>query len=374
MEEELKHIDLIDKHLSGTLKGSEAIAFQELLKNDPAFKQEITLYKHIYERIEIEGRANLKKRINTYYEAYLNEKQFKKKGLYRKLIFISSMAAVIVFGIFVFNKSEFMHPEKIPDQTKPTVVDSDTKDSIIDGTVGKRSVEEEAIAYEEIKDSVSSIEKIEYNTTELAIGGAQKLPTELIRTVDFPIQLQYTFDGKEIILFGNPSIASLQIQLLKDHLANYFLKYQNQYFDIDKTIQMKPLKPRDKKYSSSIPTDEEIIVKLKSIDEISSLSKYLEVYLIGDAGADRTYFFEEKEGLKHLIIHGKVAVHETKIYCIKETEKSTYFLRIGKTLYSLDPNVLKPTPLTETYILSNKMTQLFRDERQLLPKQVYEIK
>ncbi|MCB0486260.1 MAG: hypothetical protein KDC47_08695, partial [Flavobacteriaceae bacterium] len=124
MEEELKHIDLIDKHLSGTLKGSEAIAFQELLKNDPAFKQEITLYKHIYERIEIEGRANLKKRINTYYEAYLNEKQFKKKGLYRKLIFISSMAAVIVFGIFVFNKSEFMHLEKIPDQTKPTVVDS----------------------------------------------------------------------------------------------------------------------------------------------------------------------------------------------------------------------------------------------------------
>ncbi len=43
MEKDLKHIDLIDKYLSGNLKGSEAIAFQELFKTNSDFKKDAAL-------------------------------------------------------------------------------------------------------------------------------------------------------------------------------------------------------------------------------------------------------------------------------------------------------------------------------------------
>ena len=60
MEEDLEHIDLIDKYLSGTLSAVEKDKVEELLRNDADFAKELQVYKQLYRGIKQNGKTALK--------------------------------------------------------------------------------------------------------------------------------------------------------------------------------------------------------------------------------------------------------------------------------------------------------------------------
>jgi len=372
MEEDLKYIDFIDKYLSGSLRGSEAIAFQELLKNDADFKKEVEIYKRIYSKIEASGEANFKKRLDLYYKEYLEEKSTKPRGIYKKLIIISSIAAALIFGIFIVNNN-VADQQPIFNQQDPVIVDSE-KDSVeVDKTIEDGYIKQEEVIVQDDNtegDSTFIPGKTEYNT-QLSIGGLQKLPAIAIRNVNYPVSLQYTFDGREIILFGNPSISGLQLQILKETSNNYFLMYQASYYAIAKSASKKELKTVSDIETKTTASQEEIIIKLKGIDAVSSVLKNIEVSFTGNKTANPTYIFEKKENRMHLVIDGNLPVAKTNFYKIEQYNESDYFLKIEEKLYQLNLKATEPTPLIEINILTNKLTRLFREDRELSPKAVY---
>lgn len=374
MEEDLKHIDLIDKYLSGSLKGSEAITFQDLLKNDDNFKKEVEVYKRIYDKIEARGETNFKKRLDIYHKEYLAEKSGKPKGIYKKLIIFSSIAAAVIFGIFIFNNYE-TGQKPIFNQSDPVIVDSE-KDSLKINKDKDEFLEQEKVIVHEDNSTIDSI-YIPNNSeheTQLSIGGLKKLPTNDIRSANYPIDLQYTFIQNEIVLFGDPSISGLQLQILKNKSDNYFLKYQDQYYTIPKSKVRKALKVVSDFEVKTAVTKEQITVKLKGIDAITSVLKDIEVSYTGNKVARPTYMFEETESGLHLIINGDVSINKTKLYKIGQNNMSSYFLKIDNTLYPLNLKVTEPTPLKETNILTNDLTQLFREDTELPIEMVYLIK
>jgi len=366
MNDELKHIDLIDKHLNGTLNTDEATHFEQLLQHDTNFEKEVTVYKRIYKRIEDRAAVEFKERLNDYYKEYQNENSAKPKGINRKLIIISSIAAAIIFGIFLVNNNTTEDQNPLFEQSDSDVVDVEDKDSVEHKEPIPKSVNE-GIVHEEIKDTVSHFE----DNTQLSIGGLKQLPATLVRTIEYPIALQYTFTGGEIFLFGDPSIASLQLQIVKNNKSHYFLKYRDQYYSIEKTISKKPLQLASNDYSVTKPTREKVKIKLKGIEEVSNISKDLEVSFSGKRSIVQTYFFEEKDGLTHLVIDGDLELSISKVFSIHEGTKTNYYLKIGKKLFQMNSEVTQPTPLKEVYILTNKQTQLFREDRELREKTVY---
>ncbi|MDH3710729.1 MAG: hypothetical protein OER04_12610, partial [Cyclobacteriaceae bacterium] len=70
MDEELRHIDLIDKYLNQNLNVEEQKLFEQLQENDPEFARELEIYRKLYRGIEQQGHQKLKTRLDQYYENY----------------------------------------------------------------------------------------------------------------------------------------------------------------------------------------------------------------------------------------------------------------------------------------------------------------
>lgn len=369
MDKNFKYLDLIDKHFSGNLKGSEAISFQDLYKNDSDFKKEVEFYKYIYKTIEINEEEKLKKRLNVYHEDYLSENPKKTKNIYKRLFIVSSVAAAIFLGLFLFDKNTTNQNQiTFPNNSEfPVVVGNDSL--TIEEKIKEKSIEHKEVIVQEDKVIKDESKNLEYDT-QLSFGGLKELPTNCVRRINYPINLQYIFDGKEILLIGNTSISGLQLKILKDSSGNLLLKYQNQYYKITKSSSRKPLKITSTEVKMNNPTDEEIKIKLKGFDEISTPSKNTKVFLTGKNNVGLAYFFEKKEGKLLLTIDGKLPLKETKFYEIRNGKDSLYFLKINKYIYQLNTKATKYTALIETNILANKFTQLFREDRELL-KTVY---
>tara|TARA_R110002073_G_scaffold279026_1_gene443141 strand:- start:428599 stop:429723 length:1125 start_codon:yes stop_codon:yes gene_type:complete len=374
MSEDLKHIDLIDKYLNKKLKGSEVLIFQELIEKDDAFKKEVEILEKVYEKIELRGERNLKKRLDVYYKEYLEEveKQAKPKGLYRQLMIVSGIAAAIIVGVIIYNSFDTNGSNEIFKQHDPIIVDIEEKDSLKTNDLPKQN---DVIVQENItKDTLSNKDEIHYDNTQLAIGGLQKLPKEFVRSINYPIALQYTFNGTKLELFGDPSIPSLQLQLLKDNNNVYFLSYEGHFYSLTKTASNIPLTTTAKQLEVGEPTQEKITVELQGIEAVSSLENNLEVSFTGEQLIEKTYLFEEKEGKLQLIINGTIDLKKTNVYAVRDNSKTAYYLLIDKKLYLLNSKTTTPKSLKETYILTNKQTQLFRENRILPPKTVYLIK
>lgn len=371
MKEDLKHIDLIDKYISGTLKGSEAITFKELFENDSDFKKEVEVYQEIYKTIESNEEEKFKKRLDTYYKDYLDENTNKPKGIYRKLVFISGIAATIVLCVIGFNNWRATNIDSPPIKD-PIIVNSEIDTTKTDNSAneGKEVIVKEQTKNKTPKTKEISPENSDYNT-QLSIGGLKSLPQNAIRSIQYPISLMYTFDGKELTLLGNPAISGLQLQLLKNQKEDYFLRYQNQYFHIKESKLKKRLEPASITVNETSITEEQIKINLQGVDSISTPLSTFKISFTGKSNPTPSYIIEEKESELHLIFDGDLPIKKTNLFKIVESDKTTYFLRINTSVYAINIQANKPTYLKEVNVLSSKLTQLFRENRTLPPKTVY---
>ena len=101
MEENLEHIDLIDKHITGMLSEEEQLRFNELMETDPEFSKEVAVYERLYGDVEEHEDAALKERLGGYYEEYQAEEGGRSKGRQRFLYWATGIAACLAIGFFV---------------------------------------------------------------------------------------------------------------------------------------------------------------------------------------------------------------------------------------------------------------------------------
>ncbi|WP_422103820.1 hypothetical protein [Winogradskyella sp.] len=371
MDETSKHIDLIDKYLNQTLSQEELEMFNTQLLSDPDFVKEVELYRIIYAGIKKEGEDALKERLGKYAEEYKNEDQHvPQKGKVIKLIMRLSVAATIVLGgYFIFNYYN-QGPNAVIDG--PKVVETDTvqekkpKDSIFESSK-EVLVEENDTKKEIMPQKPKNNDTFFKDNSQLSIGGVEKLSKERIRKITYPQQLQYTFNGKTLSIFGDPLIAALQLQVLKKPDGAYVLKYKNKYYEIEQKASRSDFIESNKTYSAGIKSDEQINIKIESIVESSIPYSNIEVALKVD-NSNISYAFNKD--INELTLTGNIDQSKATLFLLDKEGSIYYFLMLGNALYELNANQNSPTSIMQSDILKSKNTRLFR-ERDAFIKDVF---
>ncbi|QLG45071.1 hypothetical protein [Costertonia aggregata] len=404
MRENLKHIELIDKYLNGTLNPSEKETVEKLLLNDTDFANEVAVYKKVYEGIAQKGEADLKKRLEGYFEEYKKDQKNiidnEPRGKYRRLfIYASAVAASLVIGAAILFFNNVQPTTSNPD---PNIVDTDSttiqkSDSIFD-------LNEEKLVEEQKKDK-PIIDKVGNDTlidrkkddvqlpntvddVQLALGGFETLPSTSIRRYSYSKTLSYTFNEGTFKLFGDPlmgrlDLLSLRIQKNKD--SNYLLSLKNNYYAIERTERRMRLRKADKEQGNNgfgalfgkspklVPTQEELLVTIATIENASYVLSELIVRFKQGSAKDKTYFFNNTAESLELIINADLNKENTKVYRIEESGQHHYFLVQKNQIYALDVKAKEPTPLVLADITTNKLARLFI-EREPIKAVVYKVK
>ena len=372
MEESLKHIDLIDKHITGELSDTEREEFQRLFEKDPEFKKEVEIYERVYSKIEVIGEQNLKEKLQEYYKEYQIEKKEKPRGIYRRLvIYGGSIAATFIIGaVLFFNNDSGLNENGISEKPKTVSdqeIDSLKREKIIDKKQEERLVEENK--YE--PDTTKGVTIFNDNYGYSFGKNTKRIPQQLIRSVAYPITLEYIFNGKDkLTLYGDASIAPLQLKVVKNRGENYFLVYRNQFYRL-RTGDDKRVLEKTGNFDIGSSTDEALEITIKGIDEVTTVHKDLHVYYNPESSAPQLeYAFFKEDGKQILFLEGLFSLKDIKLYALKGKDEATYFIKIENRLYGLDPGKSQPTPMQEISILTNKKTQLFRENR-TLSKRIY---
>lgn len=392
MQEDLKHIELIDKYLNGTLSQSEKNQVEKLLVNDSDFAKEVAVYKKIYEGIAQKEETDLKKRLGSYFEEYeIDQKTVaghRSKGKYRRMfIYGGALAACLVIGGAILFLSKY---DGTISNLKPNTVDVDT-------TTIKKSdsifhLNEEKLAEEEKQDKSRIDQSSDDNLVNqekdsiqvpgnidderLALGGYKTLPPKAVRRYTYSKSLSYTFQNGVFKLYGDPLVGRLDLlslRILKNRDSDYFLSFKNDYYNIEETQYKKLLlKIEDPKNNSGFgtlfsnfpkltPSEEEIKISVASIENTSMVLSKLTVRFKEGAPKDKTYFFNKNEEHLELIINADLNIEKSRVYKIIESGQNYYYLVQENEIYALDEKVKEPTPLTLVEITTNKLARLFID-------------
>ncbi len=404
MGEELKHIDLIDKYLKGQLTEREVTKVEKRLKEEPDFRAEVEFYRQMYKGIAQQGETALRERLDAYYREHTLKSTKGTRGLYRRLvIYGGSIAAVLVTGWFLYDnltKQPFtwepVEPTVVTDSTRvlpkdsladPTkeeqlVRDEHIRDSIVPKAPEDQLAGDENMGKGNDQDTVSLPDGLN-NDIQLALGGFKQLRSTAIRTADVSGTLYYTFSEKVLTIYGDPLISGLQLQVQKNKKGDYGLVYQDSYYLIRETgtrtllkaVEPGPKSPFGNGISGNVvkgvPSNEKIKLKVANIDQISGQLNSLDVLYKEEPGTP-TYLFREQTGKKQLLITADLDFDALEVYRVRMGTKTTYHLRLGTKLFSLDPKISISTPLVETDMLGSRTTRLFM-ERDTLEMVVYRL-
>lgn len=390
MQEDLKHIELIDKYLSGTLSQSEKNQVENLLLNDSDFVKEVAVYRKIYEGITQKEEADLKQRLESYFKEYEEDQKtvvgHRPKGKYRRLfVYGGALAACLVIGgaILFFNKYD-----RTISNPKPNIVDVDTttikkSDSIFDLNEEKLAEEEKQdksridqsrddnLVNQE-KDSIQLPGNID--DVQLALGGYKILPQNLVRNYNYSKTLSYTFYNGVFKLYGDPLIGRLDLlslKIIKNEESKYLLSFKNNYYSIEETERRKRLREVENAQDNNgfntlfnkppklTPSQEEISIAVAAIENTSVVLSELVVRFEDGASMDKTYFFTKNKENLELIIKDDLNLEKVRVYRIKESGQNYYYLVQENEIFVLDEKAREPTLLNIVDITTNKLARLF---------------
>ena len=371
MDEELEHIDLIDKYINEELTIDERSKFDSLMAKSPDFQQEVKLYEKLYLDIEKKGDEELKARLNVYYDDYQKEQvPNKNRGLQRFLILATSLAACLVLGFFLVTNRSNTPDSVLGNDSESEKTNSDTVDIIkpIDESDDNFAKENERL---ELNDSNGVPGEPKY-VPQMALGGLQSVPASAIKSVEYPQALYYTFDGKMLILFGDPLISPLQIRILKAN-DQYLLQLKGESFKISNSLTRVPLTLDKGVYKGGETLGEEVSVQVSDIRAVASLYDGLVVKVTGNESVNPTYIFEEQGGKAQLVINGAFDPNRLEIIRVRQDVGTSIFLLSGSKLYLLNKEAEGQQELEPISVLSNNTTRLFR-EREPLKVKVNKVK
>ena len=358
MEENLEHIDLIDKHITGMLSEEEQLRFNELMETDPEFSKEVAVYERLYGDVEEHEDAALKERLGGYYEEYQAEEGGRSKGRQRFLYWATGIAACLAIGFFVFRGKP--DPDPIP------ISEDDPAE--IDTTQTIRPLEEPKNNFTQQDDEPSQVEPDETPDVRpsgpvMALGGLQTIPAASIKVVTYPAPIEYTFDGKMVTIFGDPLLAPLQLALLKSG-NEYVLNIKGKSYPLKLTSQRTQLTERQTPYRAGASTGENLSVKIENVGASAQQAEAIEARVTGKVASRPSYIFEQQSDKKVLTLDVNWPVNEIKVWQIKGGLEH-FVVQYRNNLYMLDAPGEGSKGLTPRGILADNTTRLFRERAPL---------
>ncbi len=348
MDEELRHIDLIDKYLNQNMNAEEQQLFERLLKSDPEFSRELEIYRKLYRGIEQQGHQKLKTRLDQYYQQYKQVAPTASPKRRQRSLWIAGMAvaaSLALVALVVYYNQYWPGPET---------------GQVTEDSLGIRKEDSTQLKQQPPEEQLTQGQSQHGQDPTLSVGGVTYLSPASVRKMEYPSPLQYTFVDDTLTMLGDPLLPALSLQVLKTLDNRYFLKLKDQYFTLEMTTVPKFLKAVSIDFTSSRAGAREIAVKIEGIQNLSQPTVELSVSFTSQQSLTATYYFDSGDSPRHLTIDGNVDPQTTKAYLIQEGNDIIYFLMIGEKLYALDPQSTSPTPLQEVNILSNNRTRIFR--------------
>ncbi len=366
MEENLEHINLIDKYLNDELNTEEQIEFERLSRKSPAFRRDLEVYQQIYKGIEAFEDDGLKNRLDKYHEAFKREKR-RKQNVRKLFIAGLSTAATIVLGWFLIFKSA--DPGKLPiakpeDETpKVEKLDSVKRDRL------QKPTQTKEVLVEKQTDTATQDDFEIGNEPVLSLGGVIPLSQQNIKSVTYPEELSYTFDGKQLELFGDPLIPALRIQPGKTTSGAYVLRIKDDFYPIEINKKKSPLRSANLNLSVGSSNDEQIEISIRDIRPLATSSDDLKVLVRKKEGIPITYQFEKNEQKIRIFLSGNVDLNDTFVWQLNFKGKLSYYLESGEIIYELSSDATELTPPILLNFLKNDKVRLFR-KRESIQKQL----
>ncbi|WP_340200840.1 hypothetical protein [Ascidiimonas sp. W6] len=361
MEEDLEHIDLIDKYLNDVLSEDEQLTFEKLTKKSPSFRRDLEAYQQIYKGLEATKEDGLKARLPKYYEAFKQDKKQKdRRGKVRQLVLVGiSIAAIVVLGWFlIFNQEDQnSFPIVQPDDLPPKI---ENKDSIKREELKKIKKNKDPLV-EKPKDTITKSTFPKAEETVLSLGGMIPLAKDNVKSVIYPSMLSYIFNGKQLQLYGDPLIPALRIKVGRTTKGAYVLQLKNDYYSIEINEQKTPLRPSNLNFIPGTTPQEEIEIVIKDIREESNRLSNLKVFVKKEKEAGVFYRFEKQEDKTVLAINGDLNMKSTLVWQLDYKGKSTYYLQLEDKLYQLFEDSTEFIPLIPLDLLKSDKTKLFRN-------------
>jgi hypothetical protein len=369
MREDLRHIDLIDKHLTGRLNDDEKKEVERLLVEDEEFAKELEVFKQIYKGIDAKEDLKLRTKLDLLYSEYKDSEEQKPKGLYRRLIIYSGAAAAcIVLGtLFYVFRSTGNDPigNDIPIVVDVDSVQTQPADSLVLKKNNTQVTEKEELPEDKL-------DGIPQDETQFAFSNGKSLPAESIRLVRQPSSLTYTFNGQELVLYGDSGISGLQVQMGKDQKGNYYLKYGDKLFNLAISSTINPLEEVQTSYTFGGIQDESVQVKVMPLIANSQPYSGFTVSVSENASMDKNYFFLVQDGQKRLVIDANMDIDSVTVIVVSKSEGNSHYLIYKNELYPLDINATDATSLEQIDFVKNNETRMFMD-RPSFPIGVYQI-
>ncbi|HMQ88125.1 MAG TPA: hypothetical protein PKB07_11095 [Flavilitoribacter sp.] len=384
--------DNIDRYLSGEMNLDERREFELEVSQTPEIQRLLDFNRKLYKEIEVWGNQKLRKRLDDYYSAYLEESDFDNDQVgqadvddpkvttlnktyrlsgppwWRLGIAAGITGLLVVCMIFFIRQHQKVElTEETPTETQvDSLEEINPGDSLDDPSKDKQ---EKNGGQPEPQQSVpgTTKEKMIRSQPVYAFSNIKRLPKSSVRAVNYPQQLQYTFKNGMLILYGDPLIPPLRLKLFRQK-GRLLLQFADDFFFIDPTETVRPLNPLGLlSVSDSQPLDESIRIRLANLQESKFTQSDLEVWI--GTSPQQIYSFEEKNGKNALILGGLPEGENPLVYVVNG---QTFFLVLGASVFELDNAVNQPTILRQINGASSANARIFEDSKEF-ERKVYKI-
>ena len=384
--------DNIDRYLSGEMNPDERREFELEVSQTPEIQRLLDFNRKLYKEIEVWGKQKLRKRLDDYYSAYLEESDLDHDQAAQTHI-ADPIPAVLnktprilgarwwrmgiaagITGLLVISMIFFIRQQPKVELTEEapaeTPVDSLEEIAPPDSLQG-RSKSKPGKEGEQPKPQQSvpgaSKEKMLKSQPAYALSNIKRLPKSFVRAADYPQQLQYTFKNGMLTLYGDPLIPPLRLKLFRQK-GRLLLQFADDFFFIDPTETARPLIQVGRlSVSDPQPLDESIRIRLANLRESKFTQSDLEVWT--GTSPQQVYSFEEKNGKRALILGGLPEDVNPLVYVVNG---QTCFLVLGSSVFELDNAVNQPVVLHRINGASSANARLFEGSKEF-ERKVYKI-
>lgn len=354
MEKDFNDIELIDRYLTGELNDAELGQFNERLLTDYAFKQEVAVYKKIYEGIKQAQRDNLKKSLDVFYDEYAEHEaeepvadNLRSINWRRNLYIISGIAAAVL--IFVIAYSVYRGGRNADPDRQAGVKNGPGKGSHPDTAI--TNTQPQIADHKKIPPGNKPAQNPDSGRSQIiaqpkdayALTNQEPLPATSIRRGTYPEPLAYTFTDGELTIYGDPLMAILYLNLYK-HDGRYYASIDGTVYEIEQAAVSKRFVKQDIKVGSAARSAENIAVTIAPLKTSVYTKAAFSVMIVKD-GTNAQYYFTKDKTRNNLVLQGDFSVSTTRVVYVKKEGAEKWYVVQGADVYAITRFGSTPTPL-----------------------------
>ncbi len=358
MEEDLNDIDIIDKYLSGELNEAEQQQFKNRCLTDNDFKNEVEIYRKIYEGLEQASEADLKDKLSALLDEYEQEDVLTGNNHdnvrpinWRKTIYMLSgiAASVCLFAVvYWYYQQSNIKGSQYAGSKRPA------KDSPQIARVnGGHKIHVQLPTDSGGKNQINP-----YINSTTAFTSEMRLSANAIRQANYPQPLSYTFNDETLTLYGDPLLGMMKLSVIKKD-TQYYLVYDDAVYQLNNTSIISPLIKQNIRINN---TGHAIDLKVTVQIAPQQCTVYTTApfgVLIAPDRAGNKYYFTKQNDKNMLVLQGNFNAENCILVNLTKDGLTNWYVVAGSHVFIVGKFTDKPAPLTELSGVESAEARMF---------------